>query len=68
MATDTINVNGMTCNHCKMRVETAITALSGVSTAEVNLTQRNVAVRYDENVLSIADIKQAVVNAGYEPG
>ncbi len=33
----TIKVDGMHCNHCKMRVEKALKALTGVTSATVNL-------------------------------
>ena len=34
MATETIQVEGMSCDHCKHAVETALTELDGVSTAD----------------------------------
>lgn len=42
----TLNVQGMTCGHCKMSVENALNNLEGVQTAEVNLDAGNVAVTY----------------------
>ncbi|NQE00037.1 cation transporter, partial [Staphylococcus xylosus] len=35
MATETIKVEGMSCEHCKHAVEDALTNLDGVSTANV---------------------------------
>ena len=61
----TITVNGMKCEHCKATVESALTALEGVKSAEVNLAERNVYINFDENVVSEAQMKQAVDAAGH---
>ncbi|SHF26012.1 Heavy-metal-associated domain-containing protein [Thermoanaerobacter uzonensis DSM 18761] len=36
-----INVKGMSCNHCKISVETALKKLNGVSKAVVDLDKGN---------------------------
>jgi putative copper-exporting ATPase len=61
----TITVNGMKCEHCKATVEAALKALEGVKSAEVNLAERNVNINFDENVVSEAQMKQAVDAAGH---
>lgn len=37
--TITLNVQGMTCNHCKMSVTNALTELEGVQNVEVHLQE-----------------------------
>ena len=61
----TITVNGMKCEHCKATVGSALKALEGVKSAEVNLAERNVNINFDENVVSEAQMKQAVDAAGH---
>lgn len=60
-----VNVDGMTCNHCKANVEKALQELSFVENAEVNLDNKNAEVIYfgaaDEKA-----IEEAINEAGYE--
>ena len=61
----TIQVNAMQCEHCKMKVESALTALNGVKSAEVSLANRNVKVNFDESCVNEAQMKDAVDAAGH---
>ncbi|MDP9750466.1 copper chaperone CopZ [Thermoanaerobacter pentosaceus] len=61
-----LNVKGMTCNHCKMSVESALKKLNGVSKAVVDLDKGNVTVTYDPSKVSIDDMKKAIIDTGYE--
>ncbi len=65
METKTFTVNGMKCEHCKAKVETAVRGLEGVSAAEVNLAGRNVTVTYDAAVVQPAQMKEAVDSIGH---
>lgn len=62
----TLNVQGMTCGHCKMSVENALNNLEGVQTAEVNLNAGNVAVTYDEAKVNQEAMKEAIEDQGYD--
>ncbi|MBN2110030.1 MAG: heavy metal translocating P-type ATPase [Methanosarcinaceae archaeon] len=64
----TIKVYGMTCMHCHRRVTDAISALDGVSSVEVDLEDESATVEFDPETTGPEEIKQAVVNAGYEAG
>ncbi len=59
------HVSGMGCDACVRRVKNAITALSGVTKCEVNLTKETASVDYDEDTVSEADIREAAEEAGY---
>ena len=61
----TITVNGMKCEHCKAKVESALTAIDGVNAAEVSLANHNVKVNYDESRVNEARMKEAVDGAGH---
>ena len=63
----TIDVQGMTCNHCKTTVENAVKALPGVSKAEVSLEAGSVDVSFDADQTTVDRIKAAIREAGYEP-
>ena len=60
-----VNVNGMTCNHCKANVEKALKGLSFVEDAEVNLDAKNAEVKYFGSADEEA-IRNAISEAGYE--
>ncbi|MCK3903992.1 heavy metal translocating P-type ATPase [Streptococcus suis] len=65
MQKESISVSGMTCASCAMTVEKAVGKLTGVEKASVNLATEKLSVSFDENVLSLSDIGQAVEKAGY---
>ncbi len=66
MATKTLKIQGMTCNHCVMRVEKAIKAVQGVRDAKVDLQKGEAAVTYDEASEALVKLSAAVVDAGYK--
>jgi copper chaperone len=64
----TLNVKGMSCNHCKMAVEGELKALDGVEDAVVSLENNNVTVNYDDTKVDVDKLKEAIEEAGYETG
>lgn len=58
-------IEGMSCGHCKMRVEKALGALEGVDKAEVVLEDKKALIELSGDV-SEAVLKSAVEEAGYE--
>jgi len=61
-----VNVNGMTCNHCKTNVEKGISLVSGVENVEVDLQSKTATITGKS--VSIEDIKNIVESRGYEWG
>ena len=61
----TLQVTGMTCASCVMRVEKALKAVPGVTGASVNLATEAVAVNADASV-DMATLVGAVRKAGYD--
>ena len=62
MSKTMFNIGGMTCNHCKMSVEKAIQAVSGVESVTADIEAKEVAV------IGQADHKEiimAIKIAGY---
>ncbi|WP_058305692.1 copper chaperone CopZ [Gracilibacillus massiliensis] len=62
----TINVQGMTCGHCKMSVEGALKELDGVSSAQVNLEAGSVDVTFEESKVNVDAMKEAIEDQGYD--
>src|SRR5487761_1389135 len=59
-------ISGMTCATCSGRVEKALSAVSGVTRAEVNLASEKASVEGIAGVLRPADLVVAVQRAGYD--
>ncbi len=66
MATKTLNIQGMTCNHCVMRVAKALKAVPGVLDAKVDLQKAEAAVTYDDSKVTPDKLSVAVAEAGYK--
>ena len=60
----TINIEGMSCQHCVMRVKKAIEGLAGISGLSVEVGTAK--VTFEESKIQQADIENAVVKAGYK--
>jgi cation transport ATPase len=58
-------VDGMMCNKCREHVEKALLAVKGVKSAVADLDSKSVRVVASSSV-SEADLKNAVINAGYK--
>ena len=65
MMTEQFAVTGMTCAACSSHVEKAVSRLSGVQSAPVNLMLGSMTVTYDEKAVTEGDIIAAVKAAGY---
>jgi len=66
MTTSTLKVQGMTCNHCVMRVAKALKSVPGVQDAQVDLQKAHAVVTYDEAKVAPEKLSAAVVDAGYK--
>ncbi|MGQ9555330.1 MAG: heavy metal translocating P-type ATPase [Anaerolineae bacterium] len=64
--TTTLSIEGMTCASCVAHVEKALRAVPGVISAAVNLATERATVTYIPGAASLADLKEAVVGAGYQ--
>ncbi|CYY73998.1 heavy metal translocating P-type ATPase [Streptococcus suis] len=59
-------IQGMTCASCALTVEKAVGKLAGMEEVSVNLATEKLSVSYDEKLLGLEDIRQAVEKAGYQ--
>jgi copper chaperone len=62
----TLNVKGMTCNHCVASVTKALEDTPGVRSARVDLQQGKAIVDYDDALASPRELATVVAAAGYE--
>lgn len=65
MATETISVPEVHCDHCIHSIEGALGPLDGVDTATVDLDARTVTVTHDDRV-SRDDLVAVIEEQGYE--
>jgi copper chaperone len=66
MGKSTLKVEGMTCNHCVMRVAKALKGVPGVQDAQVDLQKGEAVVTYDEAAVAPEKLSLAVTEAGYK--
>jgi copper ion binding protein len=66
MTTKTLKIQGMTCNHCVMRVAKALKAVPGVQDAKVDLQKAEAVITYDEARVSAEKFPSVVSEAGYK--
>jgi copper chaperone len=60
-----LQVEGMSCGHCKSAVESALKE-AGAADAVVDLEAGTVDVQYDENKIEPAQLQEAIEEAGYD--
>ena len=65
MEKQTLNIKGMTCDHCVMHVTSALESVSGVKSAKVSLKKNEAVVKFDETA-TVEAMAAAVKEAGYE--
>lgn len=65
-ATQSFEIEGMTCASCAQTIEKSVAKVAGVDTVSVNLATEKMTVSYDEGAVSTGDILKAVEDAGYQ--
>ncbi len=63
-----VNIKGMTCQSCVIKVSKAIMAVPGVKDVHVSLSKQNASFQLEDSQMKIDDIVTAVRNAAYEAG
>ena len=66
MINQTLNVEGMTCDHCVQTITEAVNDLVGISRVEVDLENKQVAVEYDKALVKLDSITDKIVEIGFE--
>jgi copper chaperone len=66
MNTTTIKIGGMSCGGCVKSITRALTALPGVTKAEVSLEQAEAVIDFDPGKMNRATLTEAIEAAGFE--
>jgi P-type Cu+ transporter len=61
-----LRIGGMTCATCVVHNEQALRELPGVGNVTLNLATGKASVEYDPGLVSLADMRKAVSDIGYE--
>jgi copper chaperone len=61
-----LNAPAISCNHCKMAVERAVSALDGVQQVDVDVADKAVTVDFDDAAVTLDAIEAAMADEGYE--
>ncbi|MEH6993260.1 heavy metal translocating P-type ATPase [Neobacillus drentensis] len=61
-----LQISGMTCAACALRIEKGLNKLEGVETATVNLALEKSAIKYDPQKLKVEDIEKKIRDLGYD--
>jgi len=62
----TLNVSGMSCEHCVKAVNNALSAIAGVKDITVSLKDGKVSFSHDPAKAPLDKIKAAITEEGYE--
>lgn len=61
----TLQISGMTCAACAIRIEKGLNKLEGVEKAGVNLALEKSTVSYDPEIIRVTDIEKKIQDLGY---
>ncbi|WP_462409969.1 copper chaperone CopZ [Neobacillus sp. Marseille-QA0830] len=62
----TLQVSGMSCNHCVKAIEGSVGKLDGVKKVAVKLEKGEVDVEFDSGVVTLESIKETIDDQGYD--
>ncbi|PPA70575.1 copper chaperone CopZ [Jeotgalibacillus proteolyticus] len=62
----TLNVEGMSCQHCVDAIESNVRDLGGVNEVKVNLQQGTVDVDFQGGFVTLSEIRAAIEEQGYK--
>ena len=65
MAEIVLKIKGMSCQHCVVSISKALKDLKGVKDVKVSLEKGSAEVNYDDKLVTLSQMKDAVVDAGY---
>ena len=66
MSSQTIQVRGMSCDHCSQTVHRALKAMPGISRVSVSLEKGEVVIDFDDTQTNIQAISAKIVKIGFE--
>ena len=61
-----LKIKGMHCEGCSRRLEKVLNAQNGVKDSRVSLEEEKSDIEYDENLISVEELKEVVEDAGFD--
>jgi len=65
MTEHTLSVPDISCGHCKLSIEGAVSILDGIDEVEVHIDERTVDVVFDQAAVDLQAIVDAIESQGY---
>ena len=65
MATTTLSVPDISCEHCERTITQALTPLEGVRDVKVDIPAKQVSVEYDESAVDVSRFKAVLQEEEY---
>ena len=62
----TLEVNGMTCDHCVQTIKGTLNKVIGLNLIEINLDKSQVKVEFNESQTNIKILSEEIVALGFE--
>ena len=59
-------IKGISCSNCIKTIETALSKLNGVVSSNINISTNRARVEYDSKLVTIKQITDTIVKAGYQ--
>lgn len=59
-------IGGMHCTGCSARLERVLNNLDGINFAKVSFEDKKATIEYDNDKIRIVEIKEAILDAGFE--
>ena len=66
MSSQTIQVRGMSCDHCSQTIHRALKVMPGISKVSVNLEKGEVVIDFDDTQTNTQTISAKIVKIGFE--
>lgn len=61
-----LKIEGMHCTGCSSRLEKVLNNLEGVENAKVSFEEKQAIIKYEEEKISLEDIKENIEDAGFK--
>ena len=61
-----LKIKGMHCTGCSTRLEKVLNNQDGVENTKVSFEEAKAEIKFDENQISLEEIKEVIVDAGFE--
>lgn len=61
-----LRIEGMHCTGCSARLQKVLSNLDGVSNAEVSFEKGMANIEFNKEIITLDEIKNAIVDSGFE--